>query len=208
MFKTEYISTELSKWGLDEFFQKFFVAFVEEIDLLYRTFFSFRTEEVRKDVFSMIEQTWVGLLNDAIKRIDINIPTMQEFSVWENNKGIGRCDYLFRWTNKKNATYDIITEVKQFECVGNWKYEHSKEFYSKIEKQARKYYQAEKHNYQQEVLTMTIAFEWIRYEGHMEKMLKTLDEFDGSIDEHTHFIKLIGHGNKGIIIYGNIIEVK
>lgn len=98
-----------------------------------------KNDEIAADnIFRIIERTWVGVLNNALIRVDPEITTLQEHSVWSDEKNIGRCDLLFRhcYNGKKD---DFFTEAKVWEFTNNWGIPTQTDFYNKILCQAYNY---------------------------------------------------------------------
>ena len=108
-----YVSSKLKPFGLERLFEKVFSRMLTEMKLLSSAFYSYENGEAKKDVFALIERTWVGIFSQSIAKAYPELPLIQEFSVWDTSKKcIGRCDLLLRWEDQ-NKNYDIIFEAKQ-----------------------------------------------------------------------------------------------
>lgn len=157
-----------------------------------------------EDLYWLIERSWLGIFNNAVIKAYPSTATLQEFSVWnKDSKCIGRCDYLFRWENG-GKKYDVITEVKQYESDGKWKYSQSEAFYQKIIEQARNYYEVESSHYPNEVLFLGLIFEWIGNDTQLKSLKPLLSSYPKTEDPFTDFIQLIHTERAGVVVYGNV----
>lgn len=157
------------------------------------------------NLFSVIERTWVGIFNNALVR-NSDIAVMQEFSVWSDEKNIGRCDLLFRF-NDGNEEIDIVAEAKCYEFFNNWDKFNNAEFYKRILDQAYRYYKEERNYYEKKVKLMAIVFEWIRNNDRLEAAKKLMDEFQHRNDPETDFLSLYYGNSRGVFVYGKILSV-
>ncbi len=185
-----------------------------ELNKLARAFYSWEFEDddipAVDNLFRIIERTWVGIFNNALNRSSTNITTLQEFSVWGEQKGVRRCDLLIRF-NPNNTAHDFITEAKIWEFSSNWKRPTPKAFYHSIMKQAYGYYEAEKNyyqSYQSNTWLMAFVVEWIRNSNMLEKAIKIMDGWDHNTDEETDFITLFTGKESGAFIYGKIMSTE
>lgn len=179
--------------------------FSEELDMLCRQMYKGK----EADLFSLIERTYIGLLNNAIVRHYGNrATTLQEFSVWENQKIVGRADLLVKIRFDKSSAY-FLFEGKQREFDGKeYVSNELKTFFDAFENQARKYYDAEKDDYDEQVYIVPIVFEWIRTQ---KKLTQVLDWERDKDDDHTDFYMVLhsnceGENNSGLMVYGKVVK--
>jgi hypothetical protein len=191
---------------IKEFFDQTFKYFQKEIFLLRSTIFS---ENKSHTVFALIERAWVGVLNNAIiKAFPDDSVTLQEFGVYgADQKLIGRCDLLVRWTNKKEEEIYLLFEAKCFEERRELElYDDCENYYSKIMAQAMKYYEPEKEYYKDKnVYLITISFGWLRKPAVLNKAIAYFD-FKDRTDFSTDFCYLYYEGSEGVWVYGKIYK--
>jgi hypothetical protein len=157
------------------------------------------------NLFAIIERTWVGVFNNALVR-NSEIAVMQEFSVWNSEKHIGRCDLLFRFKDE-NEEVDIFAEAKCHEFSNDLGKFKNDEFYQKILDQAYKYYKEEQQYYEKEVRLMAIVFEPIKNNERLERAKNIMDNWNNNIDPETDFLTLYYGNTRGVFVYGKIIPV-
>ena len=181
------------------------MKFGEELDMLCIQMYKGN----EADMFSLIERTYIGLLNNAIVRYyNEKVTTLQEFSVWNKNKLVGRADLLVRIKFDNEIVY-ILFEGKQREFDGKEYVSSQLEiFFETFETQARKYYDAEKEDYNEQVFIVPIVFEWIRTQKKLTQVLNWETDRD---DGHTDFYAVYHSNcqtedNSGLMVYGKVIK--
>ena len=179
--------------------------FGEELDMLCRQMYKGK----EADMFSLIERTYIGLLNNAIVRFyGEKVTTLQEFSVWKDKKLVGRADLLVRIKFDTNIVY-FLFEGKQREFDGKEYLNNELEsFFGGFENQARKYYDAEQDDYDEQVFIVPIVFEWIRTKKKLSQVLNwEKDEDDGHTDFYSVFhSNFEGDDNSGLMVYGKVVQ--
>ena len=185
-----------------------------ELNRVASAFYSYEVEgdktESVDNLFRFIERTWVGVFNNALNRHSSGITTLQEFSVWGNDKAAGRCDLLFRY-HDNNDTHDFITEAKTWEFFNNWGHPSSPEFYFSILSQAYKYYAAEVDYYKaykSNIWLLAFVVEWVRDKPMLEAANAIMNEWNHNTDNETDFITLYKGKSSGAFIYGKFMSVE
>ena len=205
-FPKVYINPELKPIGFQKFISQLSVGLCKEINLILKAFYQYDDKGI-DDLFTIIERTWVGILNNSLIRTDHETVTLQEFRVSNGEKIVGRCDLLFRM-NMEQKNIDSIVETKCYEFKDNWKSCNFEAFYDKILTQNYNYYNAEINYYQPDIYFMVIVFEWIRSADKLEKAKNMMDEWDQNTEPTTDFLTLYMATNRGVFVYGKIISAK
>lgn len=170
-------------------------------DAFYPEFEFDNIEAVGSDkIYASIERTWVGLLNNAIVRGTENA-TLQEFSVWGEEKHPGRCDLLVQFKDGTEKL-DMLVEAKCREfpnTPGN--VEDLSHRLKAALLQARLYYQAEMKYYTNQTYLMSLVFSWIR---NGEGLKKAKELLEGGSLRNIHLNALYWSENRGVMLNGNI----
>ena len=206
-----FVSASISTSDVGLITNNFLVAFETELNSIYNSFYNYYIKEDTltgsQNVFRLIERTWIGVLNNCIIKNFQNATTLQEFSVWDSERNIGRCDMLFT-IPLNNKRYDFVVEGKLFEFMNNWKPHTAKVFYNTILLQAYSYYNAERKyydNYNSEVRLMAFVVEWIRTTDLLDRAKKIMDEWTDSSDNETDFMALYHSDKSGVFVYGKYV---
>lgn len=189
----------------------FLMAIEEELNSIYSSFYNYNIPEDTltgtQNIFRLIERTWIGILNNCIIKKFRDASSLQEFSVWNSERSIGRCDMLF-CIPSKDRRMDFIVEGKLFEFKNNWKPDSAKYFYNSILLQANSYYEAEKKyydSYNSEVRLMAFVVEWIRTTELLEKAEKIMNKWEDSSDGEADFLALYSSDKAGAFVYGKYV---
>jgi hypothetical protein len=208
LFEKTHINENLSP-QIKNFLDKLYLQLQKEIQKVCDAFFArdVSGNEIKgaNKVFSAIERTWVGILNNAIIRLHENNTTLQEFAVWSDKALTGRCDMLFRILENENY-YDVFVESKSYEYNDNWSVIEYKSHFKSILWQAYNYYEAEKEYYSADkTYLMAIIFQWVRKEDWLKKSIQKLQNI-ADLSE-VDFIALYHADIRGVFVYGKIISV-
>ena len=208
-----YLSPFLKEQFFGEFIKETLKKTETELNKIFKTFYSYDQQQMGDtnrgidNLFRIIERTWVGIFNNALLKVDSTITTLQEFSVWNSERNIGRCDLLFRY-EKDGKKADFITEAKLSEFKANWKKEGVKGFYLSRLKQAYDYFEPEKkyyESYQTDIWLMVIIVEWMR-EKMVPVALSIMDNWKQEDDPESDFLTLYNGGTSGAFIYGKLMR--
>lgn len=152
------------------------------------------------DVFSLIERTYVGILNNAILRTFPQDSTLQEFPVYGKKGFKGRADFLTVHNYAKGKFINLLFEAKA--GVFSWKdytQEETSQYYSQLHKQALGYYEAERSYYEAEIYTVAITFDWIRNMDLLATVLK-----EPYSDNVTDFYFIYYTSESGMSVSGSV----
>ena len=154
--------------------------------------------ESENDVFTLIEQTYVGILNNAIIRTYPNAVTLQEFGVYGEDAKRGRADLLITFEGDQSGT-EFLIEAKHAGEVSYKTYsnESTLRYYKTLYQQALNYYTAEQKYYLQKPTIVTIIFQWVR-----KKELLGYIKDENYTDECTDFYYLYHTSSAGLLVYG------
>jgi len=159
------------------------------------------------DMFWLIERSYIGILNNAIIReYGPQASSLQEFAVWNNGKVVGRADLLVKMNFEDQNAY-FLFEGKQREFDGKEYSESETElFFDAFVQQGKKYYEAEKDDYDEKVFIVPIIFEWVRTQNKLDKLL-SWDKYN----KHSDFYMVLhsndsGEVNSGLMVYGKVSD--
>lgn len=208
-----YLSSYIKEQFFAEMIKEALKSTELELNQIYKTFYSYDRQQMGDsysgldNLFRIIERSWVGIFNNALLKVDSSITTLQEFSVWDTERSIGRCDLLFAF-EKDGRRADFIAEAKLSEFKANWKKEGVKGFYLSRLKQAFDYFEPEKkyyESYKSDVWLMVIIVEWMR-----EKMVPVADSIMQSWkeddDPECDFLTFYDGGSSGAFLYGKVMR--
>jgi len=207
-----YLRPDFKQSSTGELFSKVLENIQKELDGIYKAFYSYPVNEAERpgidNIFRIIERTWVGVLNNALLKSDSRITTLQEFSVWSEERSIGRCDLLFRYEAGVQR-FDFVTEAKLFEFTNRWKNETAEQFYNSILRQAFNYYDTEKKyydTYKSEVWLVAFVVEWIRNSALLNEAVKIMSNWSQDTDNQTDFLTLYIGNDCGAFVYGKLVR--
>lgn len=180
------------------FFKSVFNEFRNELQLIADKWYTYPNGT--KDVFSLIEMSCVGVLNNAVKRCYPNDAVLLEYSAWnENDKHIGRGDYLVKHI-VTDTEINFLFEAKHHEYKPGYGKKDVNEamhkLYEPFLQQGKKYYHAEEKYYKGDTYVVPLVFEWVRdYE-------KNKDSINNEIDEVSDFFAFYHNNEAGLMVYG------
>jgi hypothetical protein len=198
------LSERIQKVDHQDFFKGVLTKFAEELGALCKEMYMGKESEM----FSLIERTYIGILNNAIVRLyDDRVTTLQEFSVWDTEKIVGRADFLVKMNFKDHKTY-FLFEGKHREFIGKiYSGSNLENDYNDFIFQALKYYNAEKKYYEEPVFIVAIIFEWIRNQHRLDQVLNWPDEDDGLTDFYMLLRSYnVANDNSGLMVYGKVVD--
>ena len=187
------------------FFSNILNAFGEELNKLASVICQYPNNllglddlERENDVFTLIEQTYVGILNTAIIRTYPNAVTLQEFGVYSEDLKRGRADLLITFEGDQSGTEFLIKAKHAGEAnYQSYSNEKALRWYKKLYSQALQYYTAEQKYYLQQPTIVTITFEWARNQKQLKEVLE-----ETTTDEYTDFYYLYHTNSAGLLVYG------
>jgi hypothetical protein len=210
-YPKHFISEDISGNEIGMITNNFLLAIETELHSIYNSYYNYNIEgdtlTGSQNIFRLIERTWIGILNNCVVKNFPNSSTLQEFSVWNSEGSIGRCDLLFS-IPLNNKRHDFIVEGKLYEFTNNWKTETAKFFYNSILLQANCYYEAEKKyydSYNSEVRLMAYVIEWIRTPDRLNNAKRIMDSWDDFTDRETDFLALYNSEKAGAFVYGKYV---
>jgi len=202
IYDEPFISGEMKKTGLDILLKEIINPFSDELNKINRDFYNYESNP-GGDVFTIIERTWLGIFNNAlIKFYGDDITTLQEFTIWDNNRATGRLDFLLRW-NETN----ILIEGKNYEYKKNaWEKWDDEVFYDVIaEKVNKKYFGPEKDLYSGKTFGMILCFDWIR-KGNLNEAIHSFESLKME-NGKTDFCVLFKNNIQGVLVYGHVFKL-
>ena len=208
-----YVNPNLKPAGFNSIIRNVLGKIKKELNKIVSAYYTYNvnTNEISADnIFRIIERTWVGVLNNALTMVDPEIATLQEFSVWSDERNIGRCDLSFRHYHEGEKD-DFVTEAKVWECTNNWETPTPPEFYRGILGQAYNYYSTEKKyydDYRSNVWLFAFVIEWIRNKTMLDAAKEIMSKWDPEKDPDTDFLTLYIGTERGAFVYGKIVSAK
>lgn len=204
---TPYFSKWLKSSIEKPFFENVLNEFGKELQSLAYNWYNYIDEDGSdgtKDVFALIERSYVGVLNNAVIKCYNKDSVLQEYSVWnEKNVNVGRADYLVKHDPGKDEII-FLFEAKQREYDGVvYDNKGMSVFYESFIEQGKKYYDAEKKYFTTLTYVVPIIFEWVRHPKHLDDLLK-----DNSEDGQTDFYCLYHNGEGGLMVYGKLVKME
>ncbi len=193
---------------IKHFFDRILVQFNEELNHINNNLYNHYPFESRKKIFAQNEQSWVGILNNSIvKAHGGKCATLQEYGVYnDNDKFVGRADFLVSYKTNSNRTVYFLFEAKQ--CEENRKQirNSSEKWFEKIREQGMGYYKANESYFNGKlVFIVPIVFGWIRNKELMDEVKKVMNEEKSM---NTDFCSLYCDGEiDGVWVYGNVKNV-
>ena len=209
MIESEYIikKEDLRQFGLNDFFTKTFEQFKAELNRLHDTIYNYNDHKL---LFALNERAWLGVFNNAIiNAFPESAVTLQEFSVYNEGKFVGRADFLVHWKAGNGKEFYLLFEAKQYEETSRSKILNDTwDDLNKIKLQAQKYFDAEISYYEgKTVYIIPIAFGWIKKEGFLDEAKKYFLKGQQK-DQTSDFCALFYENEVGMWIYGKIFEPK
>lgn len=189
-----------SKNELSQLYQDLCRVMLHELNFTVSEFYQYPTDKGLSGdrVFELIEQSYVGLLSNAVVRY-LNSPTIQEFAVYKDGVKLeGRCDMLFGWKAKH-----IIVEAKAWTFMNDWAKNSGEDFYTPILTQAQLYYDTEMDRYIQETHALVIGFERVYANMVSEAETEFKRNWCNNLKSTpTDFLALYKGDKQGLFVYG------